>query len=89
MSNMLGSQISFTDHDAASSELLSRRSNCGKVATGLGGSAWTPLNEDVHDLLECPVCVNLMYPPIYQVNLFLSSYYTLKGSFTTMYFYVL
>lgn len=66
MSNMLGSQISFTDYETTSSELLSRRSNCGKVATSMGGSAWSPLNEDVHDLLECPVCMNLMYPPIYQ-----------------------
>lgn len=71
MSNIPGSQTSFTYHDNASSELPLRRASYGKIATGLGGSAWTPLNEDVHDLLECPVCINLMYPPIYQVNLLL------------------
>lgn len=25
-------------------------------------------NSAVHDLLECPVCMNLMYPPIHQVR---------------------
>jgi E3 ubiquitin-protein ligase SIAH1 len=26
-----------------------------------------PITTSVHDLLECPVCTNSMYPPIHQV----------------------
>ena len=29
-------------------------------------------NNGVYELLECPVCTNLMYPPIHQVRLSLS-----------------
>lgn len=27
----------------------------------------TPTSTSVHELLECPVCTNSMYPPIHQV----------------------
>ncbi len=37
-----------------------------KVSSG-GGAAPT---SSVHELLECPVCTNSMYPPIHQVSFF-------------------
>jgi len=30
----------------------------------------TPTSTSVHELLECPVCTNSMYPPIHQVWFF-------------------
>lgn len=38
-----------------------------KAATVLGGKRGFSTPNGVHDLLECPVCTSLMYPPIYQV----------------------
>lgn len=38
-----------------------------KSAIGLGEKHRIPSTNGVHELLECPVCTNLMYPPIYQV----------------------
>ena len=32
-------------------------------------SAVHPSTTSVHELLECPVCTNSMYPPIHQVSL--------------------
>ncbi|KAK1386547.1 RING-type E3 ubiquitin transferase [Heracleum sosnowskyi] len=37
-----------------------------KSATGLGEKHRIPSTNGVHELLECPVCKSLMYPPIYQ-----------------------
>jgi E3 ubiquitin-protein ligase SIAH1 len=40
-------------------------------AGGGGGAAAGPLitpSTSVHELLECPVCTNSMYPPIHQVR---------------------
>jgi len=34
------------------------------------GSAALPPATSVHELLECPVCTNSMYPPIHQVSSF-------------------
>jgi E3 ubiquitin-protein ligase SIAH1 len=33
----------------------------------LSGKHGVYSNNGVHELLECPVCTNLMYPPIHQV----------------------
>lgn len=38
-------------------------------ATNMGPTAIAPATS-VHELLECPVCTNSMYPPIHQVNFF-------------------
>ncbi|KAF2286282.1 hypothetical protein GH714_013139 [Hevea brasiliensis] len=43
-----------------------RGSALRKTATCLGGNLGTSSTSDVQNLLECPVCMNLMYPPIYQ-----------------------
>lgn len=36
-------------------------------ATNMGPNAIAPATS-VHELLECPVCTNSMYPPIHQVS---------------------
>ena len=55
------------DSDLATSSAELGSSTYRKADPGLGGNPERPSNNDVHDLLECPVCMNLMYPPIYQV----------------------
>lgn len=57
--------IASADLNPASSSAELRSSAYRKAGPGLGGN---PGNNDVHELLECPVCMNLMYPPIYQVR---------------------
>ncbi|WCJ34040.1 Protein with RING/U-box and TRAF-like domains [Euphorbia peplus] len=37
-----------------------------KAASVLGGRQGIYSNNGVHELLDCPVCTNLMYPPIHQ-----------------------
>ncbi|XP_030955705.1 E3 ubiquitin-protein ligase SINAT2-like [Quercus robur] len=54
------------DSDLATSSAELGSSNYRKADPGLSGNPGRPSNNDVHDLLECPVCMNLMYPPIYQ-----------------------
>lgn len=39
-----------------------------KVGVVTGGKVGTPLKSAVQDLLECPICLNIMYPPIHQVG---------------------
>lgn len=46
--------------------------NITRVATGKHGIQST---NSVHELLECPVCTTLMYPPIHQVG-FLKTNFT-------------
>lgn len=43
-----------------------RNSQFSKVAAGVGGKNGISSTNHVHDLLDCPVCMNSMYPPIYQ-----------------------
>ncbi len=59
--------ITSADSDVQTSDAELGSSTYGKAALGLGGNPGNPSNYDVHDQLECPVCMNLMYPPIYQV----------------------
>lgn len=40
-----------------------------KPTPGLGGKHGLYSTNGVHELLECPVCTSLMYPPIHQVHL--------------------
>ena len=39
-----------------------------KGTVSLSGKQGVYSNNGVHELLECPVCTNLMYPPIHQVR---------------------
>ncbi|XP_024156455.1 E3 ubiquitin-protein ligase SINAT2 isoform X2 [Rosa chinensis] len=58
--------ITLADSDAATSFADIRTSPFRKALPGLNGNAGMPSNKNVHDLLECPVCMNLMCPPIHQ-----------------------
>ncbi|XP_044504753.1 E3 ubiquitin-protein ligase SINAT2-like isoform X2 [Mangifera indica] len=53
-------------YDMATSSVELRGSSCRKATTSFGGNLAPTANNEVHELLECPVCMNLMYPPIYQ-----------------------
>ncbi|KAK6233466.1 hypothetical protein QUC31_005872 [Theobroma cacao] len=64
--DVIESRVAFADYDMATSSMELRGSPLRKAATGLGGNLGATSTNDVHELLECPVCVNLMYPPIYQ-----------------------
>lgn len=37
------------------------------IKSAIGEKHRIPSTNGVHELLECPVCKSLMYPPIYQV----------------------
>lgn len=60
--------------------------NCNNNNTSLA-SVINPGTTSVHELLECPVCTNSMYPPIHQVCSF--SEIGLMGSFTYYCFFFL
>lgn len=62
---VIESHIAYADYDMATSSV--ELSPCRKATTSFGGNLGMTSNNDVHELLECPVCMNLMYPPIYQV----------------------
>lgn len=40
-----------------------------KISPFNGAKRGGTSNTAVHELLECPVCMNVMYPPIHQVNI--------------------
>ncbi|EXB93501.1 E3 ubiquitin-protein ligase SINAT2 [Morus notabilis] len=63
---MMESRITFVELDAATSNLELRSSPFKKTASNLSGNHGISSTNDVHELLECPVCMNLMYPPIHQ-----------------------
>ncbi|KAG4164286.1 hypothetical protein ERO13_A13G005450v2 [Gossypium hirsutum] len=65
--DVIESRITFAEYDMATSSAELRGSPLRKAATSLGGNLGATSTNDVHELLECPVCLNLMYPPIYQV----------------------
>lgn len=60
--------IASADSDLATSDAELGSSIYRNTGPGLGRNLGRPAsNYDVHELLECPVCMNLMHPPIYQV----------------------
>lgn len=59
-------RLVFNDYDLATSTVDLRSSSFKRGSTSSGGRPGSPSAYDVHDLLECPVCMNLMYPPINQ-----------------------
>uniref|UniRef100_A0A7N0UHA7 RING-type E3 ubiquitin transferase n=1 Tax=Kalanchoe fedtschenkoi TaxID=63787 RepID=A0A7N0UHA7_KALFE len=60
------SRPAFADKDMASISVELRSSPFRKSASSAGGLYRARSNSEVHELLECPVCMNLMYPPIHQ-----------------------
>uniref|UniRef100_A0A6P3ZTW1 RING-type E3 ubiquitin transferase n=1 Tax=Ziziphus jujuba TaxID=326968 RepID=A0A6P3ZTW1_ZIZJJ len=63
---VIEAHISCGDSDVATSNAEARSSPFKKAASSLSGNLGMASTNDVHELLECPVCMNLMYPPIYQ-----------------------
>lgn len=63
---VLKSRLTVPDYDMAKSETGAALS---KPTPGLGGKHGLYSTNGVHELLECPVCTSLMYPPIHQVHL--------------------
>ncbi|KAG2675097.1 hypothetical protein I3760_13G169400 [Carya illinoinensis] len=57
----------IADSDLETTDAELRSSIHRNVAPGSGRNPGRPAsNDDLHELLECPVCMNLMHPPIYQ-----------------------
>lgn len=66
--DVIESHITSGDSDdLATSNAELRSSPFKKTVSCLSGNLEMASTNDVHELLECPVCMNLMYPPIYQV----------------------
>lgn len=66
--NVMESRIALSDYVIAPDNAEFRSSPYRKVAAVVGGKLGMPMDSAVHDLLECPVCMNLMHPPIQQVS---------------------
>lgn len=65
------SQVTSGNSDAATSNLESRSSSSEKTVLSLSGNLEMSSTKVVHEQLECPICMNLMNPPIYQVLILL------------------
>uniref|UniRef100_A0A5B6ZSQ7 RING-type E3 ubiquitin transferase n=1 Tax=Davidia involucrata TaxID=16924 RepID=A0A5B6ZSQ7_DAVIN len=63
--DIIESRTAFADYDIAPANVEFRSSPFRKSAS-VCGKLGMASSSAVHDLLECPVCLNLMYPPIYQ-----------------------
>ncbi|XP_022967857.1 E3 ubiquitin-protein ligase SINAT2-like isoform X2 [Cucurbita maxima] len=62
---VVDSHPSVSGHDIAMSK-SENNSTSSKVLLGSSGKLGVYSTNGVQELLECPVCTNLMYPPIYQ-----------------------
>ncbi|THF93938.1 hypothetical protein TEA_017628 [Camellia sinensis var. sinensis] len=70
--DVLESRTAFADYGIAPTEMEFRNSTFRKSASVGGGKVGgMASNSAVHELLECPVCLNLMYPPIHQTKRYL------------------
>ena len=58
--------VTSTDYDVEPANLEYRGSPCQK-SNAVNGKGTMASNSAMHDLLDCPVCMNSMYPPINQV----------------------
>lgn len=56
-----------TDYGIAPESVEFRASPHRKTLTVNGSKRGIASNTAVHELLECPVCIKVMYPPIHQV----------------------
>lgn len=56
-----------SDNDVAPEIIEYRASPHRKISSFNGPKRGMTSNTAVHELLECPVCTNVMYPPIHQV----------------------
>lgn len=81
---VLESHSTVTDYDIAMTKADTNLTPA-KTTAGLSGKKGISSPNGVHELLECPVCTSLMYPPIYQVCCQLS--YFLSFLFFCSFFY--
>jgi len=67
---VLESHLLTSDYETgkAKSEAKINSTLTKSSSVGLNGKHGTSSKNGVHDLLGCPVCKNLMYPPIHQVH---------------------
>jgi E3 ubiquitin-protein ligase SIAH1 len=67
---VLESHVMSSDYETgkAKSEAKINSTLTKSTTVGLNGKNGTSSKNGVHDLLGCPVCNNLMYPPIHQVT---------------------
>jgi len=67
---VLESHLLTSDYETgkAKSEAKINSTLTKSTSVGLNGKHGTSSKNGVHDLLGCPVCKNLMYPPIHQVH---------------------
>ena len=66
--DVLESRTAFSDYGIVSTETEVRNSPFRKSTTVVRGKPGIASNSAVHELLECPVCLNTMYRPIHQVH---------------------
>jgi E3 ubiquitin-protein ligase SIAH1 len=65
---VLESRLIFSDFETSKSKFEANcNSTFAKPRTCVDGKNGNHSKNGVYDLLECPVCKNLMYPPIHQV----------------------
>lgn len=62
------SRSAYSDYGIAPESAEFKNSPFRKAAAVIGGKNGVGSNSAVHELLECPVCMNPMYPPIHQVD---------------------
>uniref|UniRef100_A0A0V0IHT6 Putative ovule protein n=1 Tax=Solanum chacoense TaxID=4108 RepID=A0A0V0IHT6_SOLCH len=62
------SRSAYADYGIAPESAEFKNSPFRKAAAVVGGKNGAGSNSAVHELLECPVCMNPMYPPIHQVD---------------------
>lgn len=62
------------DYDIAPETVEFRRSPHRKFSSLSCARHPMTSNTAVHELLECPVCLNVMYPPIHQVSSFITQF---------------
>lgn len=65
----LHSHLTVSDYDIAKSKHNAKSSSpLAKSNADFSGKHRSISKNGVHDLLDCPSCKNLMYPPIFQVQ---------------------
>lgn len=66
---VLESHLLSSDYETGKAKFEAKsNSTFTKSSVGLNGKNGISSKNGVHDLLGCPVCKNLMYPPIHQVQ---------------------
>lgn len=78
--DIVDSRTSFADYGIAPESSEFKGSPFRKsVSVAVGGKHGAGSNTAVHELLECPVCLNMMYPPIHQVGFSTQKCFQFKG----------